>query len=77
MLQQIHVDTEEVIELACMQTAKNELVSYMRAVIRAFRAYEVQEAGTTLRDLINESETHYDNFTTELEAVKEGAPYCR
>ena len=76
VLQQIHVDTEEVVVPACLQTAKNELVSYMRAVIRAFRAYEAQEANGTIRDLIDESEAHYDNFTAELEAVKECAPYC-
>lgn len=76
VLQQIHVETKEVVVPACMQTAKNELVDYMGTVIRAFRAYEAQETDATIRDLVNESETHYDNFAKELEGVKECAPFC-
>jgi hypothetical protein len=76
VLQQILMDTQQVAVPACMQTAKNELINYMGTVIRAFRAYAAQESDATIRELLNESDTHFDNFTTELEAVKECAPYC-
>jgi len=75
-LQQILVDTKEVDVPVCMQTAKNELINYMGTVIRAFRAFGVGEEDATIRDLINQSDTHYGNFTTELEAVNKCAPFC-
>lgn len=75
-LQQILMDTQDVAVPACMQAAKTELVHYMGTVIHAFLAYGAQEPETTVRDLILESETYYDNFNTELEAVKECAPLC-
>lgn len=75
-LQQILMDTKEVVVPACMQTAKTELINYMGIVIRAFLAFGAGEADATIRDLITQSETHYDNFTTELEAVNKCAPFC-
>jgi hypothetical protein len=60
-----------------MQTAKEELVNYMGTVIRAFQAFGAEEAESTIRDMINQSERHYGNFNRELEAVKECAPFCR
>jgi hypothetical protein len=75
-LKQIFMDTKEVVVPACMQTAKNELINYMGAVIRAFQAFGAQEADATIRDLVNQSDTHYENFTTELEAVNKCAPFC-
>lgn len=75
-LKQIFMDTQEVIVPACMQTAKNELINYMGSVIRAFQAFGAQEADATIRDLVNQSDTHYENFTAELEAVNKCAPFC-
>ena len=75
-MQQILMDTQEVVVPACLQTAKNELINYMGVVIRAFRAYAAQEADATVRGLITQSNAHYDNFITELRAVKKCAPYC-
>ena len=76
VLQQIFLDTKEVVVPACMQTAKNELTSYMGAVIRAFQAYMRVEPDATIRGLLDQSATHFNNFHTELEAVKECAPFC-
>ena len=76
VLQQIFVDTQEVGVPACMQTAKDELLNYMGNVISAFQAFIAAETDTTIRDLLVESDKHYSNFRTELEAVKECAPYC-
>lgn len=76
VLQQIRMDTKDVVVPACMQTAKNELLSTMDAVIRAFLASMAQEPDETIRNLIRQSRTHFVNFTTELEAVKECAPHC-
>ena len=70
------MDTQEVGVPACMQTAKTELINYMDAVIRAFHAFGALEADETIRGLKNQSEKHYDNFITELEAVNECAPFC-
>ena len=76
VLKQILMDTQQVAVPTCMQTAKNELVDYMGAVIRAFQAYAEREPDATVRGLIDESETHLDLFKTELKKVKECAPYC-
>jgi len=76
VLQQILMDTQQVAVPACMQTAKTELINYMKTVIRAFMAYSAQEANTVVRGLIEQSETHYANFSTELKEVKKCAPYC-
>lgn len=39
LLQQIQMDTQQVLVPACMQTAKNELINYMGAVHQAFLAF--------------------------------------
>lgn len=75
-LQQILMDTQEVAVPACMQTAKNELIDYMGTVIHAFQAFGAQEEDSAVRDLIDQSEAHYDNFRTEVEAVRACAPLC-
>ena len=75
-LQQIFMDTQEVVVPACLQTAKKELINYMGTVIRALRAYAAQETEATIRDLVTQSNRHYGNFFTELDAVKECAPLC-
>ena len=70
------MDTQQVAVPVCMRTAKNELIDYMGTVIRAFQAFGAQEDDIAVRDLINQSETHYDRFKTELDAVRECAPFC-
>jgi 5-formyltetrahydrofolate cyclo-ligase len=76
VLQQILMDTQEVLVPAYMQTAKTELISYMDAVIRAFQAFGALEPDETIRGLKDQSETHYDNFSAELEVVNKCAPFC-
>lgn len=75
-LQQILMDTQDVPVPICMQTAKEELVNYMGMVIRAFLAYGAKEPEGTVRDLIEQSNGHYDKFNTEMDAVQQCAPYC-
>jgi hypothetical protein len=75
-LQQILMDTQEVQVPGCMQTAKEELIDYMGIVIRAFLAYGAQEADTTVRDLLDQSNAHYDKFNSELKEVNQCAPFC-
>ena len=75
-LQQILMDTQEVVVPVCMQTAKDELIEYMSIVIRAFVAYGAQEADAAVRELIEQSEVNYDNFAVELDAVHKCAPFC-
>ena len=75
-LQQIFMDTQEVVVPACLRTAKRELIDYMGTVIRALRAYAAQETDATIRDMVTQSNKHYGNFFTELEAVKKCAPLC-
>lgn len=57
-----------------MQTAKDELTSYMETVIRAFLAFIAQEPDAMVRNLIDQSEVHYNNFAAKLEAVNRCAP---
>ena len=76
VMQQNLMDTQQVIVPACMKIAKKELLNYMDVVIRAFLAYEAQESNVRVRGLIDQSETHYANFSMELKDVKKCAPYC-
>lgn len=76
VMQQILVDTQQVDVPGCVRTAKQELLDYMGTAIRALQAYSTGEADQTIRDLVYESNTHFDNFYAELRAVKECAPYC-
>lgn len=75
-LQQILMDTQDVAVPGCMQTAKDELIDYMGTVIRAFQAFGAQETDSAVRELIQQSEIHYDNFMAEAEAVQACAPVC-
>jgi|SRR5688572_1759939 len=76
MLQQIVMDTNDVAVPACMQSSKNELINYMQMVIRAFHAFGAGESDAVVRELIAQSNSHYLNFTTELDAVNKCAPFC-
>lgn len=60
----------------CMQTAREELTSYMGTVIRAFQAFGAAESDSTIQKLIHQSEVHHANFKRELEAVRKCAPFC-
>ena len=76
VLQQILMDTQQVTVPSCMQSAKGELLDYMRTIIRAFEAYAAREPDATVRGLVDEAVTHLHNFDSELDAVQECAPYC-
>jgi hypothetical protein len=76
VLQQIFMDTQSVEVPACMQTAQDELIGYMGAVIAAFDAYRSGEPDAAIRDLLRQSDLHYANFRSELRAVKECTPFC-
>ena len=76
VMQQTFMDTQAVVVPACMQTAKGELLHYMETVIYAFRAFAAGEGDEAVRDLVRQSNGHYHNFTTEMEAVQECAPFC-
>ncbi|HEX6035578.1 MAG TPA: hypothetical protein VFY83_14140 [Anaerolineales bacterium] len=75
-LQQIYMNTKAVTVPNCMQNAKQELLDYMRTVIRAFQAFAAGQADATIRDFVNQSNKQYDNFKAELNAVNECAPWC-
>ncbi len=75
-LEQIAIDTKSVAVPACMQTAKNELLNYMGSVNSAFRIYMATEKDPTIRGLLDQSITHFNNFKMELEAVNKCAPFC-
>lgn len=76
VMQQTFMDTQAVVVPVCMQSAKGELLHYMETVIYAFRAFAAGEADEAVRDLVQQSNGHYQNFTTEMEAVKACAPFC-
>lgn len=76
VMQQTFMDTQAVVVPACMRTAKGELLGYMETVIYAFRAFSAGEADNMVRELVQQSNGHYHNFISELEAVEECAPFC-
>jgi hypothetical protein len=75
-LQQILMDTQQVEVPGCLQTAKEELIGYMGMVIRAFLAYGAQEPQAAIRELVGQSDRHYESFHVELEEVRACAPWC-
>lgn len=75
-LQQIYMDTQQIPVPACMKTAKDELLGYMRGGIRAFEAYAAGEKDAIIIDLLDESYGHVQVFFRELEKVKTCAPLC-
>jgi len=75
-MQQVLMDTQEVVVPVCLQTAKKELLNYMGVVIRAFRAYAAQESDATVKGMVSKSNTYYNNFIVELKTVKKCAPVC-
>ena len=75
-MQQILWDTREVMVPACMQAARNELITSMESAIRAFLAVMNGEKDETVQDLLQESKVHLENFATELEFVNHCAPFC-
>ena len=76
VLKQTVMDTQEVPVPGCLESAKNELVDYMKIVITAFDAYAARESDSTVRGLIGEAVSHLNQFDAELKAVNECAPYC-
>ena len=75
-MQQILWDTREVSVPGCMQVARLELVTSMESAIRAFLAVMTGESKETVEGLLQDSQTHLDNFTIELESVHKCAPFC-
>jgi len=75
-MQQILWDTREVEVPACMQPARNELITSMESAIRAFLATMNGETEATIQGLIQDSQTHLENFAAELESVNKCAPFC-
>ena len=75
-MQQILMDTKEVVVPACLQIARNELITAMETLIRALLAVMASESEATVTDLTEKSTRHLDNFTNELELVNKCAPFC-
>ena len=75
-MQQALWDTREVMVPACMQVARNELITSMELAIRAFLAVMNGEKEETVQDLLQDSRVHLENFATELESVNQCAPFC-
>ena len=61
---------------ACMQVAKNELVTSIESEIRAYLAIMSQKPDKTVQKLKKDAKTHLENFATELESVNRCAPFC-
>lgn len=76
-MQQALWDTREVSVPACMQVAQMELVTSMESAIRAVVAGMEGKSEETIQGLLEDSKTHLETFTTELEAVKKCAPFCQ
>jgi len=75
-MQQALWDTREVRVPACMQGARNELLTSMESAIRAFLAVMNGEKDEKVQDLLQDSRVHLENFAAELESVNQCAPFC-
>ncbi|MCI0552040.1 MAG: hypothetical protein L0287_13890 [Anaerolineae bacterium] len=75
-MQQILMDTKEVVVPACLQLARNELITAMETLIRALLAIMESKPEATVTGLVEKSTTHLDNFTAELELINKCAPFC-
>ena len=75
-MEHILLDTRGVVVPACMQVAKNELATSMESEIRAFLAIMNGESQKHVKDLMQDSRTHIENFADEMEAVNKCAPFC-
>jgi hypothetical protein len=75
-MEQVLINTREITVPACLQTAKIELVTAMEDTLRAFLAYMEQKPEATVKELVEESTTHLENFSAELEAINKCAPLC-
>ena len=69
-------DTREVVVPACMQGAKNELVTSIESEIRAYLAIMSQKPDKTVQKLKEDAKTHLENFATELKSVNRCTPFC-
>jgi hypothetical protein len=69
-------DTREVAVPACMQGARNELTISMESAIRAYLGIMTQEREEKMKKLMADSESHLENFVSELETVNRCAPFC-
>jgi len=76
VLKQTVMDTQQVSVPGCLESAKHELLEYMKIVIKAFDAYAARESDSTVRGLVNEAVTHLNQFDAELKTVNECAPFC-
>ena len=76
VLKQTVMDTQQVYVPGCLESAKHELLEYMKIVIKAFDAYAARESDSTVRGLVNEAVTHLNQFDAELKTVNECAPFC-
>ena len=75
-MEQTLLATREVVVPACMQVAKNELVTSIESEIRAYLAIMSQKPDKTVQKLKADAKTHLEKFGTELEAVNRCAPFC-
>jgi len=75
-MEQTLVATQAVIVPACMQAAKNELTTSMDSALRAFLAIMNLEPEKRIKNLLQDSKTHLENFTNELESVNKCTPFC-
>jgi hypothetical protein len=75
-MQQILMDTKAVVVPACLQIARNELITAMESLIRALLAVMESKPEATVTGLVEKSTTHLDNFTAELELINKCTPFC-
>lgn len=76
VMQQTLMDTQQVELPACMENVRYELVGYMDAVIRAFRAYAADEPNANVEANLENSYSHIKDATQELDRIEQCAPYC-
>ena len=75
-LQQILIDTKNVVVPACLLIAQNELIIGMETLMRALLAVMESRPEATATGLFEKSTAHLDNFKAELKWIDRCAPFC-
>ena len=75
-MQQILMDTKEVVVPACLQVARNELITAMEGLIRTLLAVMESKSEATITRLMKESTKHLDKFNEQVDLINKCTPLC-
>ena len=75
-MQQTLMETKEIAVPACLQVARNELITAMEGLIRALLAVMESKSDATVTHLMKESTKHLNNFNDQVDLINKCTPLC-